>query len=74
MPLSGGRCYQHLALGPSGIIAASYDGTIHLLSSTTGELVDSIDAHDGGIAELRWCHKLLKVCAAAACIPLPRLC
>lgn len=47
MPLSGGRCYQRLAFGPSGVIAASIDGVVHLLDSKTGELIDSIEAHEG---------------------------
>ena len=68
MPLSGGRCYQHLALGPTGVIAASYDGMVHLLNGSTGEMIDSIEAHEGAIAEMHWCPKLLKVCMVPWCM------
>jgi hypothetical protein len=42
MPLSGGRCYQRLAMGPGGIIAASVDGLVHFLDGTNGSLLDAI--------------------------------
>jgi WD40 repeat protein len=61
MPLSAGRCYQRLAFGPSGVIAASVDGLVHLLDSRTGELLDSIEAHEGSILEMHWCPRLLKL-------------
>ncbi len=61
MPLAAGRCYQRLALGPTGVIAASYEGVVHLLSGTTGDLLESIDAHEGTIAEMHWCPRLLRV-------------
>ncbi|GAX85174.1 hypothetical protein CEUSTIGMA_g12592.t1 [Chlamydomonas eustigma] len=61
IPLAGGRCYQHLAYGPTGIIAASYDGMVYFIHSSTGELLDSIDAHDGYITELSWSPKLIKM-------------
>ncbi|KAG1663887.1 hypothetical protein FOA52_014700 [Chlamydomonas sp. UWO 241] len=62
MPLSGGRCYQRLAMGPGGIIAASVDGLVHLLDGTNGSLLDAIpDAHDGGVSELHWCPTKLRL-------------
>eukprot|EP00798_Chlamydomonas_sp_ICE-L_P005050 gene5050-34839_t len=61
MHLPNGKCYQRMAFGPTGIIAASYEGTVHLISSTTGELLETIDAHDGTIAHMAWCPKLAKV-------------
>lgn len=36
MPLPQGRVYQHLELGPNNVLAASYEGMVHLLSATTG--------------------------------------
>ncbi|GFH07156.1 uncharacterized protein HaLaN_01917, partial [Haematococcus lacustris] len=44
-PLAQNRCYQHLAFGPNNLIAASWEGTVHLLDAGTGELLESIDAH-----------------------------
>ena len=32
MPLADGRCYQRLAMSPTGVIAASYEGTVHFIS------------------------------------------
>ncbi len=62
IPLSGGRCYQRLALSPSGgVVAASYDGIVHLIDSVSGELMDSIDAHDGYISMMAWSPKPLAV-------------
>ena len=60
MPLADGRCYQHLAISPSGMIAASYEGMVHLINSSSGDLVDTIDAHDGFITDMQWCPKPLK--------------
>ncbi|KXZ48528.1 hypothetical protein GPECTOR_27g699 [Gonium pectorale] len=57
MPLPEGRVYQHLAFGPPGsdLLAASYEGTISLLSLRTGELLERIAAHDGPVTAMRWC-------------------
>ena len=44
MPLSGGRCYQHLAISPTGqLIAASHEGLVHIIHATSGELIDTIE-------------------------------
>ncbi|KAG2482478.1 hypothetical protein HYH03_018585 [Edaphochlamys debaryana] len=57
MPLPEGRVYQRMAFGPPGsdMLAASHEGTVHLLSLRTGELLERIDAHDSTITCIRWC-------------------
>mmetsp|Transcript_5000 Transcript_5000/g.10801 ORF Transcript_5000/g.10801 Transcript_5000/m.10801 type:complete len:454 (+) Transcript_5000:147-1508(+) len=70
MPLAPGKCYQRLAFGPTGVIAASNEGHVHLISSTTGDLLDSIDAHESTITEMSWCPSLLKVPGLAAPVPV----
>ncbi len=64
-PLASGRLYQHLAFGPGGVIAASWEGLVHLLSASTGELLDAIDAHDGAVTSMQWCPRLVKTPGAA---------
>lgn len=56
MALPDGRAYQHLAFGPpaTGLLAACHEGTVHLLSAATGELLERIDAHDLTISCIRW--------------------
>ncbi len=56
MALPDGRAYQHLAFGPpaTGLLAACHEGTVHLLSAATGELLERIDAHDLTISSIRW--------------------
>ena len=42
-------------LGADGFIAGAYQGTIHIIDSRTGEVVDRIEAaHDGEIKCLQW--------------------
>jgi hypothetical protein len=54
MPLAAGRVYQQLAFGPKDMIAASSEGMVHLLSATTGELLDTIpEAHDATITSMQ---------------------
>lgn len=60
MPLKQGKVYQHLAFGPNNVIAAACDGMVHMLDAATGELLDSIDAHDSNITSMQWCPKLLR--------------
>jgi WD40 repeat protein len=57
-PLAAGKLYQHLAYGPTGIIAAAWEGHVHLLSAASGELLERIDAHDGPITCMQWCPRL----------------
>ena len=53
MPL--GRFYNHIAFGPDGIIAASYDRSLHFIDSASGCVLEMIeDAHDGSISQLVW--------------------
>lgn len=74
MPLSSGRCYQRLALSSTGVIAASSEGIVHLISSSTGDLLDSIDAHEGSICELHWSPVPIKVPGQAEPLPVLATC
>ena len=50
-----GRCYTRIALGPGGVIAASYDRCLHFIDSQSGRLLQGIDdAHDAAITQLAW--------------------
>lgn len=62
IPLPPGKCYQHLAFGPKGVLAASLEGRVYLFNTATsnGELMDSIEAHDSTITAMAWCPKNLK--------------
>lgn len=44
MPLADGRCYQRLAMSPTGVIAASYQGTVHFISRCAAVLGHLHDA------------------------------
>ncbi|KAL6750671.1 WD40-repeat-containing domain protein [Haematococcus lacustris] len=69
-PLAQNRCYQHLAFGPNNLIAASWEGTVHLLDAGTGELLESIDAHDAAVTSMAWCPRLVRTPGAAAPHPV----
>lgn len=61
LQLPPGKVYTHLAIAPgSKIVAAAYEGRIHLISMANGDLIESIDAHDGPITALAWCPKIRK--------------
>lgn len=60
IPLPNGKCYERLAFGPNGMIAASYEGHIHFIRSSNGELAASVEAHDSTITAMRWAPTLLK--------------
>jgi transducin beta-like protein 2 len=64
-PLAAGRLYQHLAFGPGNLLAASWEGTVHLLSAATGELLERVDAHDKAVTAMAWCPRLVKTPGAA---------
>ncbi|MEW5317650.1 MAG: hypothetical protein WDW38_008932 [Sanguina aurantia] len=61
LSLPPGKVYSHMAIAPgSKILAASFEGRIHLINMATGVLIESIDAHDGPITALAWCPKIRK--------------
>ncbi|GLC40138.1 hypothetical protein PLESTB_000881000 [Pleodorina starrii] len=67
MPLPEGRVYQHLAFGPPGshLLAASYEGTVQLISLKNGELLERITAHEAPITAIRWCPRPREMAAEA---------
>lgn len=38
---------------------------VHLLNANTGDLLDSIDAHDSTITMMEWCPRLVKTPGSA---------
>lgn len=61
IPLPNGRCYDHLAFGPSSVLAASYEGNIHFINWNNGEVVANvIGAHDASITAMKWAPGLFK--------------
>ncbi|KAF5843867.1 WD40-repeat-containing domain protein [Dunaliella salina] len=66
MPLPPGKVYQHVEFGPDGVIAASHEGMVHLISADRGDLLESIDAHEKPITSLSWCPRKVKTPGASA--------
>jgi len=54
--------YHKLAWAPdgSGLLAGAVGGAVHFLDSTTGAVVDSIEAHDADVCRMVWAPKKLR--------------
>jgi hypothetical protein len=56
-----GKCYNRIAYGPNGIIAAAFGTSVHMLRVSDGALLADIHAHDGAISCMRWCTQAAQV-------------
>jgi hypothetical protein len=54
LPLPPGSCFERMAWGPDGTIAAALGGHIHFIDSSSGKVLEVLHAHEGGITALRW--------------------
>jgi WD40 repeat protein len=58
-----------VSFGPSGIVAAAHDRTVHFLDANTGALVGEIeDAHDSAITGLQFAPVLLPIAGAKVAV------
>lgn len=61
LPLPSGQCFDRMAWGPDGTIAAAVGGFIHFIDSRSGKVLEVLHAHDGRITSMQWSPVLLRV-------------
>lgn len=61
LPLPKGQCFERMAWGPDGTVAAAVGGHIHFIDSKTGQVLEVLHAHDGRITSMVWSPVLLTV-------------
>lgn len=67
LQVPSGRGYTHIAFGPKGLIAASFDRSLHFIDSLSGRMLEAIeDAHDAAITQLTWRPELAIIGTAIA--------
>lgn len=61
LELPKNKCYHRLAFGPGDVLAAAFEGNIHLIDISTGSVASEIlAAHDGAVTAISWSPQKIK--------------